>query len=269
MLSYLHGYHAGNFADVHKHVVVLQKMQQKPMPLTYLETHAGSGFYSLVQPPFPTRSEWREGIAKLWSLPTMPPAIRHYCDQVVAVNGRHLSCYPGSPRLVAGQLRKGDTMVLMELHPQEAPALRTLFETDKRVVVHQQDGFTGLLALCPPRTPRGLILIDPSYEVKTDYQTVPPLVAQVKKRFAGAVIAIWYPLLPHEPHRVLLDGLREVGLKKVYRCEIRRTEPANLQGSGLVVVDLPWPLETELNDWGPWLAAQLDGKWLGEWWIGE
>ncbi len=272
MLSYLHGYHAGNFADVHKHVVllqVLQKMQQKTAPLSYLETHAGSGFYALTQPPFPTKSEWREGIGRLWNAPSLPPELSHYRDLVAQANGRQLTHYPGSPLLVSKCLRRSDEMILMELHPQEAPALRVLFQVDKQVHVHQRDGLTGLLALCPTQNSRGLILLDPSYEIKTDYEQLPILIAQVKRRFAGAVIILWYPLLRDEPHQNLLQQFRELGWpqQKVYRCEIVLETTANLYGSGLLVVDLPWQLDQEFAVWGPVLAGLLQGTWQAEWWV--
>ncbi|MGB2130891.1 MAG: 23S rRNA (adenine(2030)-N(6))-methyltransferase RlmJ, partial [Marinobacterium sp.] len=171
MLSYQHGFHAGNFADVHKHLLLtllLQALNRKAKPWSYLETHGGRARYDLGGEQASKTGEYRDGIARLWQRPA-PESIRAYLAQVEAVNDAALACYPGSPLLAAQLAREHDCISVMELHPAEADALKAVFRQDERVAVHHRDGYEGVLSLLPPKPNRGVVLIDPSFEVKQEY----------------------------------------------------------------------------------------------------
>ncbi|MDX1605939.1 MAG: 23S rRNA (adenine(2030)-N(6))-methyltransferase RlmJ [Candidatus Competibacterales bacterium] len=252
MLSYQHLYHAGNFADVHKHLallLILQALQRKPAGLQVLDTHAGSGCYDLDAARALKTEEFRDGIARLWSSPE--PALADYLARVRAENpdGR-LRVYPGSPLLVQSLLRTQDRLALCELHPGEYGALRRLMAGDSRVAVHRRDGFEALGALLPPRLTRGLVLIDPSYERKHEYDRVAASLIGACRRWPQGVYLAWYPLLAAGRHRHLLRTLQRSGLRAILvseLCVFRPDEAPGLYGSGLVLVHPPWQLDRTLG----------------------
>lgn len=171
MLSYLHGFHAGNFADLHKHailVALLEALNRKAKPWSYLETHSGRALYDLNDAQAQKTGEYQQGIGRLWAQP-QAEVLEPYLQQVRRVNQGTLSHYPGSPTIAAGMARAEDRLRLMELHSTEVEALRQQFRQDERVAVHHRDGYEGVNALLPPTPKRGLVLIDPAYEVKTEY----------------------------------------------------------------------------------------------------
>jgi 23S rRNA (adenine2030-N6)-methyltransferase len=249
MLSYQHAYHAGNPADVHKHAVLawmLAYLTAKPKPLTYIETHAGRGLYGLASPEAAKTGEAGAGIlhaeAKGWFPPDHP-----YARALARVRSAHgPDAYPGSPLIAAGFLRPGDRMILAELHPQEHAALRTAMRP-YRPQVHRQDGLELALSATPPEPRRGLMLIDPSYEVKADYAALARIVPQVHARWNVGVIALWYPILDAAPHRDMVEGLAR-SIPRALRHEVR-FPPARaghgMTGSGLFIVNAPFGTEAK------------------------
>lgn len=249
MLSYQHLYHAGNLADVQKHATlawVLDYLTRKDKPLTYIETHAGRGVYDLRAPEAVRTGEAAAGIALAEQLfpPDHPYRLR--LEETRSAYGE--AAYPGSPLVAALGLREGDQIHLAELHPQEVAHLRAV-AGDWGAHVHQQDGFQMALALTPPTPRRGLMLIDPPYEVKTDYEAIPRFMAQVHRKWNVGVLILWYPVLKGAPHAAMLRAL-EAGFPDGLRHEVRfppARDGHRMEGSGLFIVNPPFGLEAELT----------------------
>ncbi|MBK8971714.1 MAG: 23S rRNA (adenine(2030)-N(6))-methyltransferase RlmJ [Hahellaceae bacterium] len=274
MLSYQHAYHAGNFADVLKHwclQLCLDSLCRKPAPWTAYDTHAGDGDYALTQGKAALKAEWRQGVARVWQQREQAPeALHSWLEAVAAQNaGAELSDYPGSPALMAHALREKDHAVLCELHPQAFPALQEAFKRDAQVKCHLRDGFEGVMTQLPPPSGRGLILIDPSYELKADYRRIPDWVQKALKRWRQAQILIWYPILEGDPQKVLIDGLCQdqgwnTGLSwlrvELERLPARGETRQGLLGSGMLVVNPPWQLDEQIQAGLGWLAETLKCK---------
>jgi 23S rRNA (adenine2030-N6)-methyltransferase len=211
MLSYRHGFHAGNPADVFKHAVLLtliRAMQEKPAGITFVDTHAGPSRYDLGSEWALKTREFEPGIARLWARRSEAGLLRDYLDQVARLNpdGR-LRFYPGSPRLIANLLRPVDRLVACELHAAEQERLAGEFAGDRQVRVHHGDGYRALLEVLPPPTGRGLILIDPSYELKDEIETLVGALERALRRFAHGVYVIWYPRI--EGRDIAIESLPE------------------------------------------------------------
>lgn len=247
MLSYQHGYHAGNLADVHKHSLLawmLAYLTQKDKPLSYLETHAGRGLYDLTDAAALKTGEAAKGIAIAadWFAPDHP--YRAVLGQIRAKYG--VNAYPGSPLVAAEMLRPVDSIHLAELHPQEYAALAANM-APYGGVFRQRDGFEMALSLCPPDPRRGLMLVDPSFEVKTDYDTIPSLLAKVHRKWGVGVLVLWYPVLTDGPHRLMLRALQDAfpeGLRHEVSFPPAR-DGHRMVGSGLFVVNPPYGLQDE------------------------
>jgi 23S rRNA (adenine2030-N6)-methyltransferase len=245
-LNYRHAYHAGNFADCMKHAVlvwILRRLAQKEKPFSMLDTHAGTGFYDLASGEASRTGEWRAGIARL--LEDTPPALADYVGVV-----RRLGLYPGSPAIARALMRPGDRLVCCELHPEDFRLLRRRFGCDDLVSVHERDGYAALGALLPPAERRGLVLIDPPYEAPDEFVQVVMGLMTAHRRFAGGVLATWYPIKGRAPVRAFHTALQESGLKDVVAAEIFLRDPvdaARLNGCGMVVVNPPFRLEDEVG----------------------
>ena len=255
MLSYQHAYHAGNLADVWKHALlawVLARLTDKPKPLTYIETHAGRGLYALDGPEAAKTGEAAAGILRA-GVQGWFPADHPYARALTATRAAHgPAAYPGSPLIAAALLRPGDTMHLAELHPAERAALTDIL--GRRATIHATDGLALALSLTPPTPRRGLMLIDPSWEVKSDYDRMPALVAQVHRRWNVGVIALWYPVLRDGRHRPMLDALAAHALPgfAVHEVTFPPARPGHgMTGAGLALVNAPFGLDAE--------AARLKG----------
>jgi len=252
MLSYQHSYHAGNFADVHKHiglVLLLRCLQQKVAPLCYVDCHAGRGIYDLQGEQARKSREADAGILRLASAEGSTDAVRDYLDLVLTFNrNAALHCYPGSAALAQAVLRPQDRAILLELHPQEYPALRQFIGTDTRLSLHARDCYEGLPALLPPTIKRGLVLIDPSYEVKSEFEDIVSLLGKALGRWPNAVYLLWYPLLAAARHEVLLSKLGDRAPAKMLKSELRINANAKgLRGSGLIIINTPWQFEPKLD----------------------
>ena len=266
MLSYRHGYHAGNHADVLKHFVLVQIIRHltlKEKPLWIVDTHAGAGTYSLEAGYATKRSEFATGIARLWSLPGLPPTLADYVEQVRLVNpDGALRAYPGSPQIVQQLLRPQDRLRCFELHTSDSKALQQHFASaGRQVAVVAGDGLSGMKALLPPPSRRGLVLIDPSYEVKTDYRTVRSAVRDALDRFATGTYAVWYPQLQRRDAQELPRELRRMApgdwLDVSLTVQTPSADGFGMHGSGVFVFNPPWKLETALRAALPLLARVL------------
>ncbi len=225
MLSYQHGYHAGNVADVHKHailILLLKKLGLKEPPFCVLDTHAGRGGYPVGQREAPYNKEVIFGAERLWQnyrkaevnggipvdLLDYWLILGHYNQ---ALDLGSLQYYPGSPQIISAYLRPQDRGVFIEKHPQEVSALRQTLRgiRDKKIAVHERDAYEGLLALTPPLERRGLIFMDPSYEQKQEYVSIPQVLKKVLVKWPNAIICLWYPILATQAHRGLLQDIQQ------------------------------------------------------------
>ena len=264
MLSYKHHYHAGNFADVHKHlaqIAVLDALFRKDSACLILDTHAGSGHYDLLALPEKHSTEYRNGIARLWDLDPRPTQLTRYLNLIQSMNpGSQLRYYPGSPAIAQQLLRSQDRLQLLELHPAEYQTLKKFMRSDHRVSVHKRDAYEGLIALLPPKEKRGVVLIDPSYEIKTEPEQLLEAVKKAWQRWRNGVYLIWYPLLPSGLHIRLLEGLTAGPFTQLWHCEIKVKKPLGehgLYGSGLVLINPPWRVPEQLSEQLPALASWL------------
>jgi len=265
MLSYLHGFHAGSHADVLKHVILLQILDHltvKDKPLRYIETHAGAGGYSLRSSAALKTHEHKTGIGRLWKATGTPAPIARLIDLVRKYNdgGASLLRYPGSPWLARECLRSSDSVYLFELHPAEHKLLEQGFGTDRRTTVLRQDGLAGCIGLLPPPERRGLVFIDPSYEVKDEHRQVVDALVKAHRRFATGVYAIWYPVLERRWVDRFERAIRATGITPLQLYELSVAPDAAdraLTGSGMLVVNPPWMLREAMDLALPWLARAL------------
>jgi 23S rRNA (adenine2030-N6)-methyltransferase len=263
MLSYRHAFHAGNHADVLKHLVevlVLQYLVKKEgKPLCYIDTHAGEGSYDLRRSFARKNREFDEGVGRLWQCDDLPPALQIYLDVVRSVNAQEkLLHYPGSPVIAAHLLGRNHRLQMFELHPDDIGRLQAWAERDKRISVQQEDGFAALNAILPPPERRALVMIDPPYEVKTDYQKVLATLKLALRKFPTGVYALWYPLLEREEVRVLVKKLESMAVKfLLVELHVHSSENGGMYGSGMFVVNPPWLLHDQLQSCLPYLQQVL------------
>ena len=264
MLSYRHSYHAGNFADVLKHSVlihILEHLKKKQKPFSYVDTHAGAGNYSLQSEQAEKTQEYLQGIAKLWQLSHLPPVLDAYVKVIKAFNTQNkLTLYPGSPMIARHLMRQQDRMFLYELHNNEIEILRESVNKDKRVQIAHEDGFKRGVAIMPPQQRRGLVLLDPSYEIKSDYGQVFETIMQLYKRFATGTIALWYPVVERQRINELEQKITASSLQNVQLFELAQlndSQQPGMSASGMIVVNSPWTLKAEMQLALPILADQL------------
>lgn len=248
MLSYQHHYHAGNPADVHKHAAlawVLDYLIQKDKPLSYIETHAGRGLYDLGDAAALKTGEAAQGVGKYESALAPDHPYRQRLNDTRAAHGPN--AYPGSPLIAAQSLRAMDTLHLAELHPGEHAHLRANLAAYP-VKIRQQDGFAMAQEICPPTPRRGLLLVDPSYEVKTEYDSIPRHLAQIARKWNVGILMLWYPILASSAHTPMLTHLA-AAFPDALRHEVRFPPVRaghRMLGSGLFVVNPPYGLEVAL-----------------------
>lgn len=261
MLSYRHGFHAGNHADVLKHwllVDLLLALHKKVAPFFVLDTHAGAGVYDLSDVQALKLREFETGIARLWQI-SAPPALEAYLSAVAQCNdgSATLRRYPGSPWLIHHFLRSQDRAVCMELHGNEAGNLQQQMTGAGRLQLREGDGFTAVSALIPPLEKRGLIFIDPSYEVDSDWADVETAIRLAAHRFRQGVIAVWFPLLSDRRATRFLERVQRLGVPKTWVAELRVGQLPGMCGSGMIIVNPPWGLTDRVANDLPALAACL------------
>jgi 23S rRNA (adenine2030-N6)-methyltransferase len=266
MLSYRHGFHAGNHADVLKHFVwaqLLLHLTRKDKPLWVIDTHAGAGAYSLEQGYAARNAEFETGIVRLWTRKGLPAPLADYVEQVRAVNPDGvLRNYPGSPQFALQMTRGQDRLRFFERHSTESKALQDCYRSaGRRVAVIAGDGFAGLKAVLPPPSRRGLTLIDPSYEHVSDYHSVLVAMRDALQRFATGTYAVWYPQVQRREAENLPDQLRRLAGGDWLNVSLKVQAPAidgfGLHGSGLFIFNPPWNLETPIRAAMPTLVQAL------------
>ena len=262
MLSYRHSFHAGNFADVIKHVVIveiLEYLTQKDKAFEYIDTHAGAGVFSLKSDHATKLQEYSNGIGKLKAQDW--PELARYFEIISSFNETgSLAYYPGSPMFARHFLRPQDRAWLFELHPADIDLLMNNIGRDRQIRVKQEDGFKGLLSLLPPLSRRGLVLIDPPYEVKTDYRQVVNTVILAHKKFSTGTYAIWYPVVDRTRIDQLEKNFVTIGIRNIQRFELAIAPDSHAGGmtsSGMIVINPPWTLMEKMSRLLPKLVSKL------------
>jgi 23S rRNA (adenine2030-N6)-methyltransferase len=271
MLSYRHAFHAGNHADVLKHFVLMQVLAhtaQKDKPFWYIDTHAGAGRYSLETGYATQNAEYETGIAKLWHADNLPSSLLNYVGFIKTLNQpsspktAKLTMYPGSPICAQALIRADDRMRLFELHPSDYDILRENFKGQHRTVkIEMSNGFAGIKAILPPPSRRAVVLIDPPYEEKQDYQRVVEMMKDSLQRFATGTYIVWYPLLQRPEPLLMLNQLKQLNLKNWLNVSLNVESPSlegfGMYGSGLFIVNPPWTLPETLAEVMPYLVDKL------------
>jgi 23S rRNA (adenine2030-N6)-methyltransferase len=270
-VNYRHAYHAGGFSDVVKHAVLallIERLKEKPAAFSVLDTHAGTGQYDLADETAEKTGEWQLGIGRL--LEAEPhQLLKPYLDVVRA------KPYPGSPRLARVLLRPRDRLVLCELHPEDFAALKREFRGDVQVALHHRDAWEALPALVPPKEKRGLVLVDPAFEVTDEFARMLNAVQAAHRRWPGGQYALWYPIKHRGPVEIFLGALKATGMRKLLLLELtvhRELTPDRLNGCGMVLINPPWQFDAALLELLPWLQqrlAQSGGDARVEWLTGE
>lgn len=265
-MNYRHAYHAGNFADVFKHTIVvglIEALKAKQTSFCYVDTHAGRGRYDLNGVEATRTGEASSGVHRLLASTRAPVLLHVYLNLVRALNAgtSELVTYPGSPLLASLLMRKQDRGILCELHPDEAAALKAVFRGDPRFSVHERDGYAALKALLPPKERRGLVLLDPPFEAQDDeYRIIQTTLADAGRRWATGIYAIWYPIKLRQHVNAFHRWLARAGFSKVLIAELL-LHPDNsalrLNGCGIVIVNPPWKFERQLEELLPALQTLL------------
>jgi 23S rRNA (adenine2030-N6)-methyltransferase len=280
-LNYRHAFHAGNFADVTKHALlvrILVHLRKKTTPFFVLDTHAGRGLYDLAGEAATRTGEWQGGIGRL-DKPLADAAdalIAPYRAALTAARARHdAKTYPGSPLLVREFLRAGDRAIVVELHPEDFAALAATVARAGRIKALNLDGWTALHANIPPKERRGLVLIDPPYEAPDEMRHLVDEVARAHAKWPAGIFALWYPLKDAPAVTRLAQDLKATGIPKMLRLELSVDRPASdvLNGCGLVVINPPFTLVDEAKVLLPALAQRMAGGRQGgsriDWLAGE
>jgi 23S rRNA (adenine2030-N6)-methyltransferase len=267
-VNYRHAFHAGNYADVVKHVILamlIEHLKAKPAPFMYLDTHAGRGRYDLSHAQPQRSGEYLGGIGRLLKVPAagLPAEVAAYLDIVRRSAGPErspITAYPGSPLIVELLRRPTDRMVLVEKHASEAAALREAIGRARRVTVLEQDGYAALKAQLPPVERRGLVLIDPPYESESEFDAVVAALMQGQERWPTGMYCVWYPQSERAGSLRFHRELRESGIRRVLDAQLSVLPPdsaVGMQGCGLAIVNPPWQLDLRLAQLLPKLHALL------------
>ena len=282
-MNYRHAYHAGNFADVVKHVVLtrlLDYLKQKDKAFRVIDTHAGIGRYDLSSVEAQKTGEWQGGIGRLIDASFAAPVtalLAPYLETVRSLNPEGgIQKYPGSPMIARHLLRKQDRLSAIELHPKDVAKLRTLFAGDFQTRVIELDGWLALGAHLPPKEKRGLVLIDPPFEEAGEFERLVDGLIRAHKRWPGGIYALWYPIKDRKAIIAFRKALKQSGIPKLLDIEFEirpASSQPSLDGSGLLVVNPPFTLEGELRTLLPalhrLLAVGRPAHWSLEWLAGE
>jgi 23S rRNA (adenine2030-N6)-methyltransferase len=278
-MNYRHAYHAGNHADVLKHLTlsrIFALLAKKEAPYAYLDSHAGVGLYDLAADQASRTGEYLQGIARLWQAADVPPLCANYVQVIRELNvDGQLRYYPGSPELARQLTREQDQLHCNEKHPEDGRLLKENMHFDRRVAVHLGEGWHVPRALLPPREKRAVLLIDPPFEQADELERCVQALNEAIGRMRQAIVVIWYPIKDARQLRRFFQRLGASAAPKLLRVELL-VHPADsaerLNGSGLVIANPPWGLEDELRSLLPWLAqtlAQSAGDWRLDWLIEE
>lgn len=270
MFSYRHGFHAGNHADVLKHCVLLEVLdyfKQKETGFVYVDTHAGAGLYDLSGKWANTRSEYADGIGRIWASSNAPELVVSYLQEIRRLNeGNELTIYPGSPWIALQTIRNQDRLRLFELLGAEADVLANNLSQQRRlpprvIKLEIRDGFTALKSVLPPTTRRAVVLIDPAYENKQDYRSVVLAMKDALTRFATGCYLIWYPRVNRLQVEQMVKQLQHLPAIEWLQAELTVSKAPvdqhGLFGSGMLVINPPYTLRKKLQVALPWLAKEL------------
>lgn len=278
-MNYRHAFHAGNHADVFKHIVLsrlINALTQKETPFAYLDTHAGLGVYDLYSSQAERTGEWLEGIKLIYESTDIPALLNDYISVINHLNPNgELHYYPGSPMLAQQLMRAQDHLILNEKHPEDAQLLKQNFRRDPRITIHMQNGWLLPKALLPTQQKRLLLLIDPPFEQTNELELCVKSLTDTLSRMRQAVVAIWYPIKDQKSLNSFYNQLKKTNAPKLLKAEFM-VQPADnklgLNGSGMVIANPPWKLESELPTLLPYLTNALatsSGKWEIDWLIAE
>ena len=279
-MNYRHAFHAGNHADVLKHLVLsrlLALLAKKDAPYAYLDSHAGIGLYDLRGDQASRTGEWLEGIQRVWQADDVPALFDDYLGVIRALNpDGQLRYYPGSPEVARELSREQDRLQLNEKHPEDGQLLKANMKYDRRVAVHLGEGWHVPRALLPTEQKRAVLLIDPPFEQADELQRCAQAMKESIARMRQAVVAIWYPIKDQRQLKRFYQDLQGTGAPKLLRIELLVHAADNadvgLNGSGLAIANPPWGLEDELRAVLPWLGqnlGQTQGGWKLDWLIEE
>ena|SRR5947209_2153829 len=267
-MNYRHAFHAGNFADVVKHAVlarIINYLKQKPAAFRVIDTHAGAGLYDLAAPEAARTGEWHDGVGRLMAAelaPVVRGLLAPYCEVIAALNeAKTLKIYPGSPALVQCWLRPQDRLIACEREPNAATALAGRMRGDNRVKTIEIDGYTALNAYVPPKERRGLVLIDPPFEQPDEHDRIAHGLAAAHRKWPSGVYALWYPIKDRSEADGFARRVARLGIPRMLRAELTLQGKGDerLRGSGLILINPPWMLESELGVLLPALAEALAG----------
>lgn len=276
MLSYRHAFHAGNFADVLKHSVltlVLEYMTRKEKGFSYIDSHSGAGMYKLADDYAQKTGEYKDGIAKIITQADLPDALLPYTELIESLNqsqinkdskdSQQLELYPGSPGIAKAILRRQDTANLFELHPSDTQLLSDYCQRWRKCHIKQSDGYQGVLSLLPPPSRRGVVLIDPPYEIKTDYQIAVQTLNKSYKKFATGTYILWYPVVKRPLIDQMIALFKQSPVKNLLQAEFclhQDSDEYGMTGTGLFIINPPWQLASQLEDILPYLQKKLGTK---------
>jgi 23S rRNA (adenine2030-N6)-methyltransferase len=274
-MNYRHAFHAGNFADVFKHSILiglLESLKRKQSAFCYFDTHAGRGRYDLRGEEATRTREYAGGVQRLLASTRLPTALHIYVNLVRALNtgqGSELAVYPGSPLLASLVLREQDRAMLCELQEDEAAALKALFRGDARFSVHQRDGYEALKALTPPKQKRGVVLIDPPFEAQVgEFQQIEGALAAALARWPNATYAIWYPIKLRQHivpfHRWLAERSTAASVIVAELLLHPDNSALRLNGCGMAILNPPWRFDRQLEEMIPVLRALLSQSRYGD-----
>ncbi|MDG1582614.1 23S rRNA (adenine(2030)-N(6))-methyltransferase RlmJ [Pseudomonas sp. GOM6] len=278
-MNYRHAFHAGNHADVLKHITlsrIIALLSRKEAPFVCLDSHAGVGLYDLQGDQASRTGEWLEGIGRLWDEQELPELTADYFGVLHALNPNgQLRYYPGSPELARQLSREQDRVLLNEKHPEDGQLLKDNMKRDHRVAVHLGEGWHVPRALLPVAEKRALLLIDPPFEKADELERCVTALNEAIGRMRQTVVAIWYPIKDERQLKRFYQGLEKSSAPKLLRAELfvhAADDASRLAGSGLAIANAPWGLEDELKQLLPWLAgklAQSQGSYRLEWLIAD
>jgi len=281
LLSYRHGYHAGNYADLLKHFVqteILQYMCKKDKPFDYIDTHAGAGMYRLDSGFSAKNSEYKNGISHYYPRSEdTPEELNNYVEQIASRNSANkLRYYPGSPCVAENFLRHGDKAWLFELHGADCEVLDRHFEKKRQVRVRQEDGFEALIGLLPCQSRRAFVLIDPPYEKKADYRLVVDTIIKAHQKMPSTTFALWYPVVQRERIQEIKKRLIRSKIRNIVQFELgvtADTEDYGMTSAGMIVINPPWTLTKAVESVLPSMAKKVseDGEphFIVEQWVAE
>lgn len=267
MLSYRHGFHAGNHADVLKHIVlclILRSLKKKDKPFSYIDTHAGAGCYSLHSVWSEKTGEYQNGVAKIINNEALEKLIPEYFKVIREINDSELKLdnYPGSPYIASFMSRENDNLQFIELHPNEYENLKYNMHYCKNCHVHHREAKEGLNALLPPIFHRGLVLIDPSYEMPNEYRETIKLVKEGYRKFPQGIFAVWYPVLgkaTDESYNFIRE-LKKIGIEGTLKVELaiaNQERDMGMNASGMIICNAPYLIDEELAQIMPIIAKEL------------